>query len=293
MATVSHKDLTGADLHEPKGAALAASGTVYVANGAGSGSWTTLSALNSETGRIAIYATPTIPSGWLECDGSAISRSTFSALFTVLTVQQAGSRTNGSPTITALGDVSNIKAGYFVGGTGITNGTTILSVGAGTITMNANATSSGSSTVIVSPYPLGNGTTTFNIPNLTDTGRFPRSRTSALPTGTSQANQNKAHTHTGATGAAGAHTHSGTTAGASADHSHGGVPTFSANLFYAAGGSVGTQATGSTNTAGVNTDHTHSFATTSDPGNHTHTISSDGGTEAKPETHVFLFCIRT
>ena len=34
-----HKDLTGVDLHEPKGAATAASGTAYVANGSGSGAW--------------------------------------------------------------------------------------------------------------------------------------------------------------------------------------------------------------------------------------------------------------
>lgn len=37
-----HKDLTGADLHEPKGVATADSGQVYVADGAGSGSWTDL-----------------------------------------------------------------------------------------------------------------------------------------------------------------------------------------------------------------------------------------------------------
>jgi hypothetical protein len=35
----AHKDLTGADLHEPKGVAAAAANTVYVANGAGSGAW--------------------------------------------------------------------------------------------------------------------------------------------------------------------------------------------------------------------------------------------------------------
>lgn len=38
-----HKDLTGVDLHEPKGAASAASGSVYIANGSGSGVWTALS----------------------------------------------------------------------------------------------------------------------------------------------------------------------------------------------------------------------------------------------------------
>lgn len=35
-----HKDLTGTDLHEPKGASSASAGQVYVANGSGSGAWT-------------------------------------------------------------------------------------------------------------------------------------------------------------------------------------------------------------------------------------------------------------
>lgn len=34
-----HKDLTGTDLHEPKGASTASLGTVYVSDGAGSGVW--------------------------------------------------------------------------------------------------------------------------------------------------------------------------------------------------------------------------------------------------------------
>lgn len=34
-----HSTLTGADLHEPKGADAASAGTVYLSNGAGSGSW--------------------------------------------------------------------------------------------------------------------------------------------------------------------------------------------------------------------------------------------------------------
>lgn len=37
-----HKDLTGTDLHEPKGVASASSGQVYVANGSGSGGWSAL-----------------------------------------------------------------------------------------------------------------------------------------------------------------------------------------------------------------------------------------------------------
>jgi len=36
---IEHSALTGAQLHEPKGCATAADGTVYVADGAGSGDW--------------------------------------------------------------------------------------------------------------------------------------------------------------------------------------------------------------------------------------------------------------
>jgi len=35
----THASLTGADLHEPKGAAAASANTVYTANGSGSGTW--------------------------------------------------------------------------------------------------------------------------------------------------------------------------------------------------------------------------------------------------------------
>lgn len=43
MANVEHSTLTGSSLHEPKGVAAAAANRVYVSNGAGSGSWTTVS----------------------------------------------------------------------------------------------------------------------------------------------------------------------------------------------------------------------------------------------------------
>lgn len=41
MANVNHKDLPNSELHEPKGASTASSSTVYVSDGAGSGSWST------------------------------------------------------------------------------------------------------------------------------------------------------------------------------------------------------------------------------------------------------------
>jgi hypothetical protein len=40
MPDVTHSSLTDPNLHEPKGASSAASGTWYIANGSGSGTWT-------------------------------------------------------------------------------------------------------------------------------------------------------------------------------------------------------------------------------------------------------------
>lgn len=42
MANIEHSSLTSSELHEPKGAATAAAGKVYVTDGAGSGSWKTI-----------------------------------------------------------------------------------------------------------------------------------------------------------------------------------------------------------------------------------------------------------
>ena len=39
MANIQHANIPDADLHEPKGVVSAASGSTYVANGAGSGAW--------------------------------------------------------------------------------------------------------------------------------------------------------------------------------------------------------------------------------------------------------------
>lgn len=48
MAT-EHRSMTGAQLHEPKGAASATANQVYVANGAGTGVWTDLSSIVPST----------------------------------------------------------------------------------------------------------------------------------------------------------------------------------------------------------------------------------------------------
>lgn len=65
MANVLHSSLTGAELHEPKGANGASQNTVYVANGSGSGAWsnhytfaltTSLTFTNSSFNSVTVYS---------------------------------------------------------------------------------------------------------------------------------------------------------------------------------------------------------------------------------------------
>lgn len=50
--TVEHSLLTGASLHEPKGADSASAGEVYVADGLGSGDWSSLESFNAFGGQL-------------------------------------------------------------------------------------------------------------------------------------------------------------------------------------------------------------------------------------------------
>jgi uncharacterized protein YbjQ (UPF0145 family) len=51
---IEHRNLTGAQLHEPKGCATAGAGTVYVADGVGSGAWSNLLAADRAANRIVL-----------------------------------------------------------------------------------------------------------------------------------------------------------------------------------------------------------------------------------------------
>lgn len=334
MANVVHSTLTGADLHEPKGVAAAAANTVYTADGVGSGAWSTGSTLIGITGQVADFATPLPPTGWLECDGTAVSRSTFSNLFSAVTIQQTGTRTNASAIITGLTSTTNMRVGYFIGGVGITNGTTILTVDSATqVTMSANAGSSGSGTIIVSPFAQGDGTTTFTLPNTVD--RYRRSRgASRLGIQQTDATRLTSHTHPislTSTGT-GSGTVSGTTAGQSATHTHGvtvsgttggvlsqhfhTVPFVLANNV-TAGPNAGGAASGSTSTTADGPDHTHNVTSSGTSGannsDHTHSFSGSasitsitvtgsgtsgdrstvGDTETRPISVVLMTCIKT
>lgn len=301
MTNVAHASLTGSELHEPKGVSAAPLGTVYVANGAGSGSWENIGT-SSFTGMIADFVAPVVPNGWLELDGSVISTSTFSGLYAVMTITTSGSRTNSSPVVTSIADTSQFRVGYFVFGTGINAGTTIVSIdSASQITLSSNATSSGTAAFAVSPWAMNTGTIT--LPNVSAAGRYRRSRTASTAVGQVQADSLASHTHTGSvttsgtTDSQGSHSHSINDPG----HAHSGTANTvvlgnTAGSGIGGGGSFGVTGNAglSINAAGTgislnaNGAHTHSVTSTG-----TFTTASTGSVETRPVSLVVMTCVKT
>ena len=155
-------------------------------------------------------------------------------------------------------------------------------------------------------WGTGNGTTTFTIPDAYTAGKFLRSRTASVTLGTSQSDQNKAHTHTGSgttsnQSADHTHTFSGTTGNQNANHTHSEMRPSGNNTTTGGGGFVvydGGSPGVSTQTGNESSNHGHAYSgTTSGVSvNHTHTYSfttsSDGGTEARPTNLSAILCIR-
>ena len=161
-------------------------------------------------GTVLAFAASTAPSGYLECDGAAVSRATYSALFAVI-------------------------------------GTT---------------------------YGTGDGSTTFNLPDLR--GEFVRGwdhgkgTDAARALGSAQSSANLSHTHTGTTASSGDHYHE--------------VPVQEGDdsppvQYFGGAQDINSTSTLLTSTAGA---HTHTFTT-----------ASSGGLEARPRNIALMFVIKT
>lgn len=117
----AHSALSGADLHEPKGIGSAPNNSVYVANGAGSGTWTASPSLSNYTPTASqfnlnkVYLTLYMPnvgtggsvSGWVVCP-------------------RAGTITNIWVTTQAAAATANTTLTASVGGVNLTNGVSTI-----------------------------------------------------------------------------------------------------------------------------------------------------------------------
>ena len=148
-------------------------------------------------GSIMAFAASSAPTGWLICDGSAVSRTTYAALFAVVgttwgvgdgsttfnvpdlrgqflrgfdsratstsndTTQISGITTSGSTTVSGITDTTYLFAGMPISGSGISAGTTIASKSTNSITLSANATAT-SSTIGTGATTNGSATVTVS-----------------------------------------------------------------------------------------------------------------------------------
>lgn len=159
-----------------------------IANAATNKVFTDIEAALNPTGTINAYGGRTAPTNWLGCDGTAVSRATYAALFAVI------APTVGTFTVTiATPAVVSLTAHGFVTGdqvyltttgalpTGLTANTIyfVIKIDANSFnlaTTLANAiaatkiatsgTQSGTHTTVACPFGLGDGSTTFNVPDL-------------------------------------------------------------------------------------------------------------------------------
>lgn len=114
-----HRDVSPDNIHEPKGAYSASAGTVYVADGAGSGSFTAINNLNKITLTYTFIDVSTASSQWVVCPIAGVITKIYSVLHgsitgvdTVLSFEIGGvAVTNGNITIahsgSAAGDIDN------------------------------------------------------------------------------------------------------------------------------------------------------------------------------------------
>jgi len=171
-------------------------------------------------GSLMAYASSTAPSGWLSCNGAAVSRTTYADLFAAIsttwgtgdgsttfnvpdlrgqflrgydsrvpgsgaldTTTFAGTTTSGNSTISGISSLltAYLYAGMPITGTGISAGTTISTVSSTSITISANATAT--STALTGTTTSGS----YNVTSISSTAALAVGQTvtgTGIPTGT-------------------------------------------------------------------------------------------------------------
>ena len=281
---------------------------VLVTNGSGTVTWQDQSGGTTiPAGTVVMYGGGTAPSGWLVCDGSAVSRTTYSSLFTAISTRYGtgdGSTTFNLPGTSALVPVG-IAASGNADGTTVSGSSALNALALGdqsadhahTITSNAGNQSADHNHTITSNS--GNQSAdhshTITVANANANHRHSWSKTF------NTTNQNASHTH-GYAKSNGSNTNANTN-NQNASHSHnfnsGTVNTNYANAGHAHNANAGDQSA----------DHSHTI--TSNAGNqsanHNHTITSNAGNQSANHNHAltsatvsttinvepFLFIIKT
>lgn len=178
-----------------------------------------LIALNSyQVADIKYVATTTAPSGWLKCNDTAVSRTTYADLFNAICPAQTFTVTIASPavfsatahglsvgdpvrfsTTGALPTGLSASTTYYVISAGFTANAFQVSTSVGGGAVNTSGTQSGTHTLRPFYFGVGDGSTTFNVPDLR--GEFirgwddGRSIDTSRVFGSAQTDDLEAHSH--------------------------------------------------------------------------------------------------
>lgn len=142
--------------------------TIYdaITASAGTGGTATSIGDGNAVGTIKTWAGLIPPINYVFSYGQEISRTTYSALLASITLSQTFNCTSGNPILTNLSDTSQIPNGAVLESTCIAAGSTVVSKTSTTVTMNNNASLTTSAVGVFFLYGNGNGSSTFNVPDL-------------------------------------------------------------------------------------------------------------------------------
>lgn len=118
-------------------------------------------------GAVIDFAGFVVPKHYLATNGAAVSRLNYALLYTTLTTTETVNLTNTVATFTVASS-ANYHVGMAIEGEGVAASTTISVISGTTITMSNAATATASSSVRFFAWGAGDGSTTFNVPNLND-----------------------------------------------------------------------------------------------------------------------------
>lgn len=142
-------------------------------------------ALPVTTGSVMPFAGRSAPTGYLLCNGSAVSRSTYATLFGIISPSYVATITNASPAVVSTSVNHNLVAGdrihftttgslpsglttgvdYYVLASGITATSFQLALSPSGTAINTSTSGSGVHTLYESAFGSGDWSTTFNVPD--------------------------------------------------------------------------------------------------------------------------------
>lgn len=139
----------------------------YTSSAGSSGGGTTPTVGDGDAvGTVKAWSGFIAPYGYVSAYGQELVRTSYPEAFAVLTSQQNVSCSSGSPTLTGVGATTQLPIGSPIESSCLNSGATIISKTTSTVTASSNAIISTTTTARFFPFGNGDGSLTFNVPDL-------------------------------------------------------------------------------------------------------------------------------